>query len=173
MIMKRIIFITTFTALTLGLVFITGCPRPICKRGALPKVITFNYPDLSCSKVDSSYRVTIIITQRNNETQIIDTISKNIYCDTMQNLSFAAYFEGINNNMAQRYNDIIDLPEDSWKPNNIIVIIDSTKYRDTLTNIVFYNDPNKTCTPEDAIAVSFYHNGKYVYLDGAMILEIK
>ena len=170
--MKRIIFITTFTALTLGLVFIAGCPKPTCKRMPNPKVIGISYPNLPGGKIDTNrkyYPVTVIITERNNVSNIIDTMSKNIPCDTTSYLALILSFEGGYLSTLNKH----EIPlEESWKPNNIIVIVDSTKYRDTLTNIVFYNDPKRYCHPEDAIAVSFYHNGKYVYSE-SMGLKIQ
>ena len=170
--MKRILFITTFTALTLGLVFIAGCPKPTCDELVISKVIGFTYPNLPGWKVDTSikyYPVTIIITERNNINNIIDTVSKNIPCDTSKYLWFSINFEGYSSEVWEKYGFSLD---GEWKPNNIIVIVDSTKYRDTLADITFYKDTESNCPPGNAIAVSFYHNGKYVYSE-SMGLKIQ
>ena len=174
--MKRIIFITTFIALTFGLIFIGGCPRPTCKRGSWPKAIRISYINLPGGKQDTTrkrYPISVIITQRNNINNVIDTINKTIHSDSMVYLSFVLYFEGSNSDPYLNSRPIIYLPEDNWKPRNVIIIVDSTKYRDSLTNIVFYNDPKNNCRPDDPTGVSFYHNGKYVYLPYPPDLEIK
>ena len=154
--------------------FFTRCGRGNCsgKLIRVPKKIVVSYPNLAAEADDTlkEYHVFIIRTERNNIHQPIDTIYKILQADT-HGLLMSLYFDGIKDGSLTSSN--VDFPEDGWEPSNVIIVVDSTRYKDTLTNIHFHENLPIELPPEARdyfcerqkypIAVSFFHNGKRVF----------